>query len=112
METKHLWVAYTNSDLTEGRGFDIPIAVCEIEATAIRIAKKSYVQGCDGPVRAIEIRMIDGQWWAPMRSTVRTTPSTKEDIQLQAKMDARKLAMEKAKAAGLSDEDIKDLLGV
>ena len=111
METKHLYVAYTNSDLTEGRGFDIPIAVCEIEATAIRLAKKSYVQGSDGPVRAVEIRMIDGQWWAPMRSTVWTTPSTKEDIQLQAKMDARKLALEKAKAAGLSDEDIKALLG-
>lgn len=110
MEIKHVFVAYTNSDLTEGRGYDIPIAVCAIETTAIRLAKKRYVQGSDGPVRRVEMCKIDGQWWI-QSSAVHVVQPSKEDTELQSKMDARKLALDKAKAAGLSDEDIQALLG-
>jgi len=31
-----VYVAMTNTDLTEGRGWQIPLAVCEAESTAIR----------------------------------------------------------------------------
>lgn len=110
MEIKHVFVAYTNSDLTEGRGFDIPVAVCKLETTAIRLAKKRYVQGSDGPVRQVEMRKIDDQWWI-QSSAVHVVQPSKEDTELQSKMDARKLALDKAKAAGLSDEDINALLG-
>lgn len=110
MESMQLFVAFTNSDLTEGRGFDIPVAVCKLETTAIRLAKKRYVQGSDGPVRQVEMRKIDGQWWI-QSSAVHVVQPSKEDTELQSKMDAIKLALDKAKAAGLSDEDIQALLG-
>jgi hypothetical protein len=47
-EKRTVWVAYTNTDCTEGRGYDVPIAVCAAEATAVRLARKQYVQGSDG----------------------------------------------------------------
>jgi hypothetical protein len=52
-EKRTIWVAYTNTDCTEGRGRDVPIAFCAAEATAIRLARKKYVQGSDGPVRTL-----------------------------------------------------------
>lgn len=57
-----VWVAYTNTDLSEGRGVDVPIAYCAIEATAKRLALRQYVQGHDGPVRAMEVVRINGEW--------------------------------------------------
>ena len=32
-EKRTIWVAYTNTDCTEGRGRDVPIAFCAAEAT-------------------------------------------------------------------------------
>ena len=42
-DTKDVWVVYTNTDLTEGRGYQYPIHVCGSPATAERMAirKKS-----------------------------------------------------------------------
>ena len=51
---KTAWVAYTNTDCTEGRGYDIPIAACELEVTARRLARGRHVQGSDGPVRPVD----------------------------------------------------------
>lgn len=51
---KTVWVAYTNTDCTEGRGYDIPIAACELEVTARRLARGRHVQGSDGPVRPVD----------------------------------------------------------
>ena len=104
------WVAYTNQDLTEGRGRDIPIAVCELEATAIRLAKKRYVQGSDGPVRAIELLKIGSAWYAPIVAVI-SAPPTKEDCAYQTALDTRKEALSKAKALGLTDSDLA-VLGV
>ena len=49
-EKRTVWVAYTNTDCNEGRGHDVPIAVCAAEATALRLARKQYVQGTDARV--------------------------------------------------------------
>lgn len=73
---KTVWVAYTNTDCTEGRGYDIPIAVCELEVTARRLARGRHVQGSDGPVRPV---------------------------------DAKREALEKARAAGLTEGDLSAL---
>lgn len=53
METKTYYSVYTNSDLTEGRGYHIPLALCESESTAVRLGKKKYVQGSDCPVNEL-----------------------------------------------------------
>jgi hypothetical protein len=115
IETKTVYVAYTNTDCTEGRGYDVPIAVCEMESTAIRLARHKYVQGSDGPVRALELIKVDGRWYAP-RDAVTVVPPTHEDRLAQRVLDEKKMAQEraqavreKARAAGLTDEEIDAL---
>lgn len=104
-EKRTVWVAYTNTDCTEGRGHDVPIAVCAAEATALRLARNKYVQGSDGPVRAMEMVKVDGKWYAPSAAFSVVEP-TREDMAEQAAIDTRREAVAKAKAAGLTDADL------
>ena len=108
VEKRTVWVPYTNTDCTEGRGHDVPIAVCAAEATALRLARKQYVQGSDGPVRTVELVNIDGSWYAPSAAITVVEP-TREDIAAQVAMDAKREAVAKAKAAGLTDADLAAL---
>ena len=107
-EKRTVWVAYTNTDCTEGRGHDVPIAVCATEATALRLARGRYVQGSNGPVRTMELVKIDGKWYAPS-SAIAVVEPTREDIAAQVTIDARREAVAKAKAAGLTDADLAAL---
>lgn len=104
-EKRTVWVAYTNTDCNEGRGHDVPIAVCAAEATALRLASKKYMQGSDGPVRTMELVKIDGKWFAPSSALAVVEP-TREDIAAQVAIDTRREAVAKAKAAGLTDADL------
>lgn len=107
-ETKTVYVAYTNTECTEGRGYDVPIAVCALEITAMRLARGKYVQGTDGPVRKLELVNIDGKWYAPS-SAIYVIQPTHEDEAAQKQLDAKRAIIEKAKAAGLTDDEIKSL---
>lgn len=107
-EKRTVWVVYTNTDCTEGRGHDVPIAVCSTEATALRLARKQYVQGGDGPVRTMELVKIDGKWYAPS-AAISVVEPTREDIAAQAAIDAKREAVAKAMAAGLTDADLAAL---
>lgn len=109
-EVKEVFVAYTNTDCTEGLGSDVPIAVCELEATAIRLGRKRYIQGSDGPVRKAELIEIGGKWYYPSMA-VCVVPPTKEDLASQKAMDDRRAVLDKARAAGLTDDDIRMLGG-
>ncbi len=106
IETKIVYVAYSNTDCTEGRGHDFPIAFCEQEATARRIAKKAYVQGSDGPVKPLTLFKHHGRWYGP----VEVQQPTGTDIALQKVMDAKEAARARAKALGLTDEEILALV--
>ena len=97
IDKKTVWVAYTNTDCTEGRGLDLAIAVCAAEATALRMARKRYVQGSDGPVRTMELVKIDGKWYAPSDAIAVVYP-TSEDRAAQAAIDAMRAAVGKAKS--------------
>lgn len=107
-EKKTIWVAFSNTDCTEGRGYDYPIAVCTTEATARRLARKQYIQGSDGPVREMEMVEIDGNWFAP-RGALYLNEPTREDVASQIIIDTKREAAVRAKAAGLSDDDLKAL---
>ena len=100
-----LYVAYTNTDCTEGRGQDVPIATCELEVTAKRIASRRYVQGSDGPVRPVDLMLFDGKWYIPV-SAITVVPPTDGDIAEHAAIVARRRVMDKARAAGLTDDDL------
>ena len=102
---KKIYLVKTNTDLTEGRGFQYPIAYCEILATAKRLAKGKGVMGSDANVVEYTCIKVNGEWVAPFNLV---TPS-QEDVGKQKKIDARNEAIKKAKEAGLSDEDIKNL---
>jgi hypothetical protein len=109
-EEKILYVAYTNTDCTEGRGTDVPIATCESEITAKRLAKRRYIQGSDGPVREISLLQHDGKWYAPLGCINIIPPSDEDKLEIAA-IAAKNSAMDKARAAGLTDDDIKALIG-
>lgn len=106
VETKEVWVAWTNTDLTEGRGKRVPLAVCELETTAIRLGRKGYVMGSDCPVTK-ETAVFYGGWLIPGV----IEPSTGADGAAQMALNARRSAEAKAKAAGLTDAEIKALRG-
>ena len=110
-KTMPLFVAYTNTDCTEGRGHDVPVAVCKTFATATRYAVRSYVQGADGPVKQVDAHFIYGHWFVPLYACVDVKAPSAEDVERQKRIDATALAVAKAKESGLTDDDIKALKG-
>lgn len=109
-DIQKVWVAYSNTDCTEGRGMDVPIAVCKMEVTAKRLARGRYVQGSDGPVRPMNLIQVDGNWYAPT-ALVNVIEPTKEDLAVHEAAERRRVVLEKAKSLGLTDEDIATLKG-
>lgn len=107
VETKNVWVAWTNSDLTEGRGYDYPLGVFELEATAIRRGKGRYVQGAPCPITKEIAIGFEGKWYVPGEIGL----PTPEDRQKDEKMKQRNLVKEKAVNVGLTEEDIQLLIG-
>jgi len=104
-ETAEVWIAWTNTDCTEGRGYQYPLAVCWKEATAVRMGQRGYVQGSDCPVeKSLAIR-IGGRWLVPSQ----VHQPTREDEYAQGRIDARKTALAKAMAAGLTAADLQNL---
>lgn len=113
---ERVYVAWVNSDRTEGRGFQVPYAVCTLAETARRLGKGQNVQGCDAEVREDYALSIVGGGIVYVPGVV-IAPS-KQDLELakanEEKAKARKAfedAIERAKAIGLSEEDIKILQG-
>ena len=105
METEFYYVVRSNSDLTEGRGYHISIALCESKSTAIRIGKGKYVQGLDCPVDEVAAIKLDGKWYVPL-DAVRIEKATDADKQA----DAKAQAIKKARALGLDEVSIQLLI--
>lgn len=109
-DEKKVWVAWTNSDLTEGRGHRKVLAVCEIQATAKRLGAGKSVQGTDCEVTAETAVMLAGIWpGGEWRYPATIIKPTKEDEARQRKDDAKDEAMSKAIDLGMSAQDIFNL---
>lgn len=106
-DTKDVWVVYTNTDLTEGRGYNYPLHVCESEATALRLARKAYVQGSDAPVYKETAVRISGRWLA----AIQIQPTTQADRLESQRLAAKAAALAKLEVAGLTEYDLQ-LLGL
>lgn len=104
-DTKQVWTAWTNTDCTAGRGQRIPKAVCETEATAIRLGRGGSVQGSNCEVTEATAVKINNQWLAPAR----IHSGNDGDARVQEQIDRKSAATEKARAAGLTDDDLKAL---
>jgi hypothetical protein len=74
-DRKDIWLVYSNTDLTEGKGRVFVEYVCESEATARRKAKQNYIQGTDSPVSKGEAYRIYGVWYYPSVKVETTTRS-------------------------------------
>lgn len=102
-----VYVAWTNTDLTEGRGYSFPLCVAESKETAERLGRGKYVMGGDCPITQETAYLIDGKLVGPFRLIFESAG----DKVLRQQREAHEAALEKARIAGLTDEDIKALQG-
>lgn len=98
-----LYAVYTNTDLTEGKGAQYPFAWSTSETAAIRLSKRKGVMGADAEVRQVCGIRIGKTTFAPVHLEVPTT----HDLSVDQLRHDRNEAIEKAKSAGLSPEEIK-----
>ena len=105
-DTKAVWVAWTNTDLTEGRGYRVPLHVAESRETAIRLGRKGSVMGCDCEVTEALAVKVNNRWLVPGR----IASETAEDKKARLKREERDAAIARAKQSGISDEDIETLV--
>ncbi len=105
MAKTFVWTAFTNTDLNEGRGSNIPHAVCELEATAIRKARNIYIQGSNGPVKKFEVIDVAGVLHVPLECVHVLGPAS-DDLAKQTNIDQRRDLIQRLKALGATDADI------
>ena len=121
IEQKDVWVVWSNTDLTEGRGEEYPRWVCSMEATARMLRRNSYVQGADAPVSKTAVHWEDsgrggrGYWVGP----VRVEEPSAEDVGIQRMMDEERrrveqkdALIERLRVLGASEEDIEAVRGL
>lgn len=104
-----LWAVSCNDDLTEGRGREYVKHFCRSEATAKRLAKRGYVQGCDCPVYAVKALVLEGKHVLPMSLISIVEPSV-EDEKAQRRINEKNVVIEKAKSLGLTDDEIATIV--
>lgn len=99
---KKAHVVYTNSDCTEGKGYNYPIYVCENQFTAKRLGKNKYIQGTDCPISERNLYLIDNTWYGP----INLIKPSKDDALKAQKIAEEEKFIEKIKDLGLTKEDI------
>ena len=104
-DSKKVWLVLANTDDTEGRGREYIKHVTELEATAVRLGRKGYVQGGNCPIVSGHAVKINNTWFIPGEIVA----PTKDDMATQERITVRREAYEKAIAAGMSEDDIKAL---
>jgi len=104
---QHGWAVLVNSDLTEGRGRERIRCICELEATAIRLARRASTQGSDGTVWPVELLHHQGRTYGPIDLEL----ATAADVKAQQVLDRRREVIEKARALGMAEDEIEFLKG-
>lgn len=104
---KTIYVVFSNTDLTEGRGAEHPIGCFESKTSAINFSKKKGVQGTDADVREMPSFLVDMAIYGHCvyAPAIIHKPSD-EDKRKDELHYLRENALKKAKAAGLTKEEI------
>lgn len=105
MKFRDVWIVWSNTDLTEGRGREYPKHICESWETACRLSRGGYVQGSNCPIykgKAIEYNCVT---YVPGFIEYETD----EDRKNRTAREKLESAIVRAKALGLSEEDIEIL---
>lgn len=117
MQEKTFYFAETNTDCTEGRGYQHSLAISECESTARRLGTKRYIMGSDCPVYIAKTIEVDGKLYLPLYAVPLSFPTDedrKQEKLLEATREAQRRkdeALQRAKDLGLSAEDLKILQG-
>jgi len=112
---KNVWGVWNNTDLTEGRGGMYVQYVCELKATAIRLAKNAGIQGCDADVIPLKGYLINNNWHyrckliSPNQADIEKEKQLKQEAELKERQEKVLL---KAVQLGLSQQDIEILRGM
>jgi hypothetical protein len=116
MKKSTVYVAFINSDLTEGRGISIPLAVCQTKTTAVRLGKGKNVQGSNAVVKPIDLIEItekgNAKWYAPVKECLNIVTPSKQDLALEKERIKREKITQRAKELGLTEDEIKILKGI
>lgn len=106
VEIHNIWIVVSNTDLTEGRGWETIVAYCFSQTTAERLAKGKGVQGCNAHVRPAIAYKQDNQWYAPITSIQIHYPSD-EDRKVDELKKKKQEVRNKALSLGLTEEELK-----
>lgn len=98
-----MWVVWTNTDLTEGRGRQIPIAWHESQTDAINSAHKKGVMGSDASVKESPLVKRGAQIYGPVNFQRTTSEGRKGDAARQTKA----AIVQKMLDAGLTPDEIQ-----
>lgn len=113
MKNNNVYVVLKNVDRVEGRGQDIVHVICEISETAYRLAKGVDVQGSDGRVKEIQLKVFNDEYYFPFKLLKLEKPVTEDlinqNINLEKKLNEQKRneAIRCAIELGLTEEQIK-----
>jgi hypothetical protein len=103
-----IYVVFTNTDLTEGRGIQVPIAWSRNKYTAQRLAKGSGVQGSNADLHLAVTEFIRGKEYIKVDYVPLQSPSKEDEIK-QKQMEDRDELVAKMKALGVTDEMLQGL---
>jgi len=112
MAKQYAYAVWTNTDLTEGRGYEYPLSICQLESTARRHAKSRYVQGCDCPITKVRIFTYNYKTYGPICITQPSKEDFAEEEKLQKEREKKEkmlILIEKARSLGFTDEEIEFL---
>ena len=108
MSDNYCYVVLQNTDLTEGRGQEHPIGWFESEWDAMEFAKGKGVMGSPASVKPF----LPGEPGKPVNlpiGPIYIHPFSENGLKFDKQNARHKEAVEKAKAAGLSDDEINAL---
>jgi hypothetical protein len=102
-DVKPVWVVWQNTDLTEGKGWERVLHVCEGKETAERLGKGRNVQGTDCLVSEGLAYKIEGMldWYIPGY----IIPETHSDTAKRILREEKERVLEKARGV-LTEEEI------
>lgn len=113
-KTQKAYAVWSNTDLTEGRGYEYARCICSKETTAIRLSKGAYVMGSDARVTEVELIFHNNYWCGPVYIHGPSIADTEMEKKLELKRkaeEAKAAAILKAQQLGLNAEDIAALKG-
>lgn len=106
-----LYVIKTNTDLSEGRGYIYPLAVCSSMTTATRLARGKYIQGGDCPIEEVETITIGSKRYLPFDAVPIQWPTNedRDNDRRKTKLETKLKLLSKLRLLGLTDEEISIL---